>query len=80
MRNSSNINLHAWFVIIGYMDDLLFWFKQFGTWCIETILRIAQNIQIGIIFWNGKMLVQLELLTFICLLIAAKTILIISSL
>ena len=62
------------------MDDLLFWFKQFGTWCIETILRIAQNIQIGIIFWNGKMLVQLELLTFICLLIAAKTILIISSL
>jgi hypothetical protein len=42
--------------VIGLMDDLLFWMKQYGFKFIETVSWNIQTMQKGAMFWSGKMI------------------------
>ena len=53
---SSQYVLIDWYNVIGFMDNVLFWLKQLGIICIETISKIAQSVQKRAMFWIGKMI------------------------
>lgn len=53
---SSQYVLIDWYNVIGFMDNVLFWLKQLGIICIETISQIAQSVQKRAMFWIGKMI------------------------
>ena len=53
---SSQYFLIDWYNVIGFMDNVLFWLKQLGIICIETISQIAQSVQKRAMFWIGKMI------------------------
>ena len=55
-NNASQTYLNALGNVIGLLDDLLFWMKQYGFKFIESVSWSMQTMQKGAMFWSGKMI------------------------